>query len=135
MLGFVQKRILSFPVIMKYYYVPDNGPNLYIGLDNPGWMFFLCADVFPNLIAWKKQFSIPGSSIANYNGDIIAPEEMEMIITVRNGVSRLFSDHELQISSLSLGPHNLIRRDIGRVVPNSRCIGNEDCWDLCLTKW
>ena len=133
---------------MDYYHVYKNTTRL-IGQDiNFNWAFFVCVDEVPDLIAWKKEFSIPGSEIVytnrcDTNRYVISPEEFETLITFRQRVN-------IQNTSgnLFIGAHNLIHRRVGvegctsfirpgEIAAGNTtsyvCVANEDCWDLCRT--
>ena len=120
---------------MNYYFVDPSCAQKYIGYCTPGWTFFLCVDEVPDLIAWKEKFKTPGSHIEDYFGNIISPEEMEIIITMRKGNPEYLNLALRCEIGVVEGPHGLVRRVVRRTVPGSKCIANEDCWDLCLTKW
>lgn len=117
---------------VRYFYFPcrRSEREMCIGIARDNWAFCLYVDNVKDLPAWKEKFKIPGSRIENSSGDIVSPEEMEMIITFR----RATAAYSGQPSTIE-GPHGLIRRRIGREVPESKCIANEDCWDLCLMHW
>ena len=120
---------------MRYYYIDPSSFPLFIGICHYGWAFLLCVKEVPDLIAWKEKFKTPGSRIESSSGDVISPEEMEIIITMRNGSPDVLCDALRRWVDLTEGPHGLVRRAVGRTVSNSECIANEDCWDLCLTNW
>ena len=112
-----------------------------IGVDvYPRMAFLLLAHEVPNLVEWKKEFSIPGSWILDSHGNIVSPDEMEMIITVRSGEP---SNHPFR-DNIYIGTHGLRHRRVGMLghVGYSfdhrdfyyRCIANEDCWDLCVPR-
>ena len=133
---------------MDYYHVYKNTTRL-IGQDiNFNWAFFVCVDEVPDLIAWKKEFSIPGSEIIctnryNTSRHVISPEELEILITFRQ------RGHSPNPSgNLFIGTHNLIHRRVGvegctsfirpgEIAAGNTtsyvCVANEDCWDLCRT--
>lgn len=118
-----------------YYSRPDKCSPEIIGWCFSGWAFFLYADKFPNLIAWKEAWKVPGSWIRNtYYDCVVSPEDMEMIITFRKGKSNSLSRTIRRVSPVQAGPHELIRRKIGGVFymmhGNVQCISNEDCYDL-----
>lgn len=133
---------------MDYYHVYKNRTRL-IGQDvESNWAFLLCVDEVPDLIAWKKEFSILGSKIIYTNrysasSYTILPEELETLITFRRCVRQ-----ENMFGNLFIGTHNLIHRRVGmqgctsfilpgefvaRHTTNYVCVSNEDCWDICRT--
>lgn len=121
---------------MQYFYYSSSGEKVFIGYDYDGWAFFLCVDRFPNLTEWKNKFADPSSCIKDsYNNDI-SPEEMEVIITMKIG-SVEFSNNIIESYGPSVfkGSHTLVHVKIGCTVGTIRCVGNEDCWDLCLPRW
>lgn len=121
-----------------YYHIYNDRSRL-IGIDvSPEWAFFLCVDEVPDLAAWKKEFEIPGSKIIDCDDLVILQESLEMIITVRSGHGPRDSGHRLIHRPLRVSRQIDQYRDSTSHTAktlNYRCIRNEDCWDLCLTKW
>ena len=120
---------------MIYNYHQSNGPLIKIGWCTLNWAFMLLVDNFPNLIAWKEAWATPGSVIKNANGVAVLPEDMETIITLRQGdraylINALEHGDFLTRDKIVEGNHNLIRRIIGIQDGEYRCVGNEDCYDL-----
>ena len=120
---------------MIYNYHQSNGPLIKIGWCTLNWAFMLLVDNFPNLIAWKEAWATPGSVIKNANGVAVLPEDMETIITLRQGdraylVEALANGDFLGRNYITEGPHSLVRRKIDAIDGSYTCVGNEDCWDL-----
>lgn len=125
---------------MIYNYHPANGPLIKIGWCTPNWAFMLLVDRFLNLVAWKEAWEIPGSYIKNDNGRTILVEDMETIITLRQGdrnylVEALANGDFLGRDCITEGPHNLVRRKIGAQDGSYTCVGNEDCYDLAKLRY
>ena len=112
-----------------FYYRNPEVPRLEIGCDSPGWAFALVVDNVPGLEAWKKAWEIPGSVIKDSSGKTISPDEMEMIITFRDGNNLC---HRRIHSCHFIGSHNLIHQIIGTRTWGYECLANKDCYDICL---
>ena len=118
---------------MEYFYY-FNGEKWLIGSSHNNWAFFLMINKVRDLVEWKKLFAKPGSYIKNANGITISPDEMEMIITARNGniVQSRANIRSYGSNRVFTGNH-----DLSHITPECclgcvRCVANEDCWDLCM---
>ena len=115
--------------MVAYFYYPKfvtlRSKKILIGECQDGYAFRLRVSTnIPDLEAWKAKWEIPGSRILNYYHDIISPEAMEMIITVR-----WFDGDdcdELDEDDIEIKSHYLIHSKIGF----RGCIKQEDSWDL-----
>ena len=115
-----------------YYYKTKSSRSILVGDDKDRWAFFLCVNKFPNLVAWKEMFKIPGSIIKDELRKVISPDEMEMIITMKNNPYQNIDNLLISFHHRSFkGTHNLAHIIVGETVFTYTCIGNEDCWDLC----
>lgn len=115
---------------MKYHYHIKN-EKFHIGESVDEWAFSLVIDIFPNLQAWKEAFRVPGAIIKDSNHKIISPDDMEMIITLREHQGRLenrFGERAF------FGQHGLLCIKVGSVLGGYRCVANEGCWDLVTRK-
>lgn len=120
--------------IMRYYYYKTKTTcfSTLIGDDKDRWAFFLCVNKFPNLVAWKEMFKIPGSIIKDEYGNVISPDDMEMIITMKNNPYQNIDNLLVSFHHRSFkGTHNLVHIIVGETVFECTCVRNEDCWDLC----
>ncbi|MCR9093422.1 MAG: hypothetical protein NXI30_04340 [bacterium] len=88
--------------------------DLHIGKSSGGWCFSL--HVIPeeeihNLDDWRERWALEGSTIVNEYGTIVAPEEMDVIVTERSWGGK--------------PPH--------RHMIDNHCIAHgEGTWDLCV---
>ena len=117
---------------MLYYYIKDH-EWITVGEHIDNWAFSLIIDEFPNLQAWKEAFRVRGAVITDESNTIISPDDMEAIITFREGNIVLARDYISKYGDrVFQGPHNLVCARVGETFGDLKCIANEGCWDLCV---
>jgi hypothetical protein len=124
----------------NYYWKPDGQDSIHIGKSSGGWCFALhVTEELTSLDDWKAELKKPGY-IQNEYGEVVTPEDMLKIITVRawapsswkcapTGYSSWAQFHECNHSEP--GPNGLVRHKIGE-----HCVGHgEGPWDYCPGKF